>query len=146
MTCWNFGEKGHFRTECKKPNKKNNQKSRDDNDSVNLAEDIGDTLILSVDSPVESWILDSGASFHSSPRKELFQNFKSRNFKRVYLAENKTLVIEGKRDVCIKTPVGNQWILEDVRYIPGFKKNLISVGQLDRQATQQSLGKVHGRL
>ncbi|TMW80639.1 hypothetical protein EJD97_017495, partial [Solanum chilense] len=42
--------------------------------------DIGDALILSVNSPFESWILDSGASFHSSPSKELFQNFKSGNF------------------------------------------------------------------
>ena len=55
-----------------------------------------DALILSVNSPVESWILDSCASFHLSPSKELFQNFKSRNFGKVYLADNKTLEIEGK--------------------------------------------------
>ena len=69
---------------------------RDDNDSVNSAEDIGDALILSVNSPVESWILDSGASFYSSTRKELFQNFKSENFGKVYLADNKAVEIEGK--------------------------------------------------
>ena len=69
---------------------------RDDNDFINSAEGIGDALILSVNSPVESWILDSGASFHSSPRKELFKNFKSRNFGKVYLADNKALAIEGK--------------------------------------------------
>ncbi|VFQ67296.1 unnamed protein product [Cuscuta campestris] len=82
--------------DCKKPKKKQNQKSGDDGDFVNLAEDIGDSLILSVDSPIESWILDSGASFHSSPSKELFQNFKCGNFGKVYLADNKALVIEGK--------------------------------------------------
>ena len=49
-----------------------------------------------MNSPVESWILDSGASFHSSPSKELFQNFKSGNFGKVYLDDNKTLEIEGK--------------------------------------------------
>ena len=84
-----------------------------------------------MNSPVESWSLDSGASFHSSPSKELFQNFKSGNFGKVYLADNKALEIEGKGDVCIKTTSGSQWTLEDVRYIPGIKKNLISVGQLD---------------
>ena len=71
------------------PKKKQNKKFGDDNDSVNSAEDIGDALILSVNSPIESWIFDSGASFHSSPSKELFQNFKSRNFGKVYLADNK---------------------------------------------------------
>ena len=89
VTCWNCGEKWHFRTSCTKPNKKQNQKSGDDNDSVNSVEDIGDALILSVNIPVESWILDSGASFHSSTNKELFQNFKSGNFGKVYLADNK---------------------------------------------------------
>ena len=54
---------------CTKPKKKQNQKFGDDNDSVNLADDIGDALVLSVNSPVESWILDSCASFHSSPNK-----------------------------------------------------------------------------
>ena len=122
MTCWNCREKRHFRTNCTKPKKKQNQKFGDDNDFVNSAEDIGDALILSVNSPVESWILDSGASFHSSPSKELFQNFKSGNFGKVYLADNKALEIEGKGDVCIKTTSGNQWTLEDVRYIPGSRK------------------------
>ena len=69
------------------------EKFRDDNDSVNSAEDIGDALILSVNSPVESWILDFGASFHSSPSKELFQHFKSRNFRKVYIANTNALEI-----------------------------------------------------
>ena len=60
-----------------------------------------------MDSPIQSWILDSGASFHSSPNKELFQNFKSGSFEKVYLVDNKDLKIEGKEDVCIKTPTGN---------------------------------------
>ena len=83
--------------------------------------------------------------FPFSPSKELFQNFKSGNFVKVYHADNKAFDIEGKGDVCIKTTSGNQWTLEDVRYIPGIKKNLISVGQLDRRDMQQSLGKVRGR-
>ncbi|XP_047261834.1 putative late blight resistance protein homolog R1C-3 [Capsicum annuum] len=141
VTCWNYGEKGHFQIEYEKPKKKKNQKSGDDNDSVNSVEDIGDALILSVDSPAESWILDSGAAFHSSPSKELFQNFKSGNFEKVYLADKKSLAIEGKGNVCIKSPVGNQWTLEDVRYIPGLKKNMISVGQLDSIGCTVEFGK-----
>ena len=89
--------------------------------------------------------LDSGASFHSYPSKELFQNFKSRNFGKVYLADNKALEIEGMGDVCINTTLGNQWTLEDVRYIPWIKKNLIFLGKLIARVMQQSLGKVRGR-
>ena len=50
VTCWNCGEKGHFRTGCTRPKKKQNHKSGDDDDSINSAEDIGDALILSMDS------------------------------------------------------------------------------------------------
>ena len=84
-----------------------------------------------MNNPVLLWILDSGASFHSSLSKELFKNFKFGNFGKVYLADNKPFEIEGTEDVCIKTTSRNQWTLEDVKYIPGIKKNLISVGQLD---------------
>ena len=50
-----------------------------------------------MDSSIESWILDSGAYFHSSPNKKLFRNFKSENFEKVYLADNKDLEIKRKR-------------------------------------------------
>ena len=82
-----------------------------------------------MDSPIESWISDSDASFYSSPNKELFRNIKFGSFEN--LANNKDLKIEGKEDVYIKTPAGNQWTLKDVKYIPSLKKNLISIGQLD---------------
>ena len=94
VKCWSCGEKSHFRADCTK--RKQNHKSEDDDDSIYSAEDIEDALILSVDSPIESWILDSGASFHSSPNKELLRNFKSKNFEKVYLADNKDLKIERK--------------------------------------------------
>ena len=118
VKCWSCGEKGHFRVDCTK--RKQNHKSENDDDSMHLAEDIRDALILSVDSSIESWILDSSVSVHSSPNKELFQNFKSESFEKVYLANNKDSKIEGKGDVCIKTSAGNQWTLKDVRYISGL--------------------------
>ena len=40
-----------------------------------------------------------------------------------------------------KDHFGNQWTLEDVRYISGIKKNLISVGQLDRTGYAVEFGK-----
>jgi len=85
--------------------------------------------------------LDSGASFNSSPSKKLFRNFKSGNFGKVYLADNKTFEIEGKGDVSIQTSTKNQWTLQDVRCIPGLKKNLISIGQLDSTGYAAVFGK-----
>ena len=59
----------------------------------------------------------------------------------MYLADSNALEIEEKGDVCINTTSGNPWTLEDVRYIPGLKKNLISVGQLDKMGYAAEFGK-----
>ncbi|KAE8728570.1 hypothetical protein F3Y22_tig00004205pilonHSYRG00040 [Hibiscus syriacus] len=37
----------------------------------------GDVMILSVNNLIESWILDSGASFHSTPCQEIMENYVS---------------------------------------------------------------------
>ena len=94
---------------------------------MDSAEDVGDAHILSVDSPIESWIVDSGASFHSSPNKELFHNFVGGKFGKVHLAGNKSLEILGGGDVNKKFLNGGLWKLQDVRYILGLTKNLIFV-------------------
>nr|GEW88871.1 retrovirus-related Pol polyprotein from transposon TNT 1-94 [Tanacetum cinerariifolium] len=63
---------------------------------------------------------------------EDLERFKLR-FGKVRLAHDKTLDIEGVRDVVLKTSFGTSWTLKDVRYIPGLRKRLISVGQLDEE-------------
>ena len=55
---------------------KQNHTFEDDNDSIYSTEDTKDALILSVNSPIEFWILDSVAPFHLSSSTKLFQNFK----------------------------------------------------------------------
>uniref|UniRef100_A0A803NCW4 CCHC-type domain-containing protein n=1 Tax=Chenopodium quinoa TaxID=63459 RepID=A0A803NCW4_CHEQI len=119
IVCWGCGVKGHTKRECPNPKKKGglNHKNHDDASlSVSLAssDEIDDALILSVDSPIESWILDLGASFHYSPCMEIFQNFKSDKFEKVYHANDEPLDIVGKGDVMIKTSSGSSWKLEDV--------------------------------
>ncbi|PKA64489.1 Retrovirus-related Pol polyprotein from transposon TNT 1-94 [Apostasia shenzhenica] len=52
-------------------------------------------------------------------------------FGKVYLADDEPLEIAGKGDVQIRTWNGSIWRLHDIRYIPGLKRNFISIGQLD---------------
>ena len=56
ISYWNSCKKnGHLKKDYRAL-KKNNGSTKE---SVNMAEDVGDALILSVNSLVESWILDS---------------------------------------------------------------------------------------
>nr|GEV59067.1 hypothetical protein [Tanacetum cinerariifolium] len=72
---------------------------------VNMAGDYDDALVCCVENTVEDRIMDSGASFHATYCKEELERFKLRSGK----------------------------TLKDVRYIPGLKRRLISVGQLDEE-------------
>ncbi|RVW47729.1 Retrovirus-related Pol polyprotein from transposon TNT 1-94 [Vitis vinifera] len=118
--------KGHFKRQCKSPKKKN------EDDSANVVtEEVQDALLLAVDSPLDDWVLDSGASFHTTPHREIIQNYVAGDFGKVYLADGSALDVVGLGDVRISLPNGSVWLLEKVRHIPDLRRNLISVGQLD---------------
>ena len=75
VQCWNCGKIGHFRNQCKSPTKKN-----EDNSANAVTEEVHDALLLVVDSPLDDWVLDSGVSFHSTPHREIIQNYAAGDF------------------------------------------------------------------
>ncbi|VFQ76765.1 unnamed protein product [Cuscuta campestris] len=95
VTCWKCKEVGHFRNQCPKEDMQ-----------VNIARGSAsdkDLFICCAESSVDSWVMDSGASFHATHSGEALQNLVVGDF--------------GK----------------DVRVVPGLKKRLISVKKLDEQ-------------
>ena len=85
---------GHFRNQCKSPKKKN------EDDSANaITEEIQDALLLAVDSPLDDWVLDSGASFHTIQQREIIQNYVASNFGKMYLANGTALDVISMGDV-----------------------------------------------
>ena len=83
-----------------------------------------------MDSSVDSWVMDSGASFHATHNSEALQNLVIEDFGKVRLAVNKTLDVMGRGDIVLKTSVGF-WTLKDVRVVPSLTKSVIFVRQLD---------------
>lgn len=139
IKCWNCDEYGHYKNQCEAPKK--NRKDQKDNKSANAAaDDFGDALVLSISSPLESWVLDSGASFHSCSNAEVMEHYISDDFGQVYLADDEPLKIVGKGDVRITTPNGSVLQLNGVRHIPGLKRNLLSIGQLDTEGYSVTFG------
>jgi hypothetical protein len=63
----------HFKKNCKEPRKKIG------NDFANVVtEEVYDALLFFVVSPLDSWVLDLGASFHTSAISEILENYVAR--------------------------------------------------------------------
>jgi hypothetical protein len=137
--CWNCGKTGHFKKNCRELKKKT------DGDSANImvTKEVQDALLLSIDSPLVSWVLDSEASFHTIAIREILENYVAGDFEKVYLADGSTLDIVGISDVGIRVHSDSVWQLQKVR--PELKKNLISVGQLDDEGRVLTFIAVSGR-
>jgi len=143
IICWNCDKRDHFTNQCKAPkkNKTHKNKKGDDDESVNVVTDeFDDVLICSLDSLVDSWVMDSGASFHTTPSKDLLSNYISGRFGKVYLADGKSLDIVGRGDINIKTSSGSLWIMHIIRHILALKRNLISIRQLDDEGLYTTFG------
>jgi hypothetical protein len=129
IECWNCGNKGHLKKDCKAPkNQRDGQHEK--NQEANVAGDVlQDSLILSLDNITESWVVDSRASFHATPHRKYFQNYVQGDFRHVYLGDEPCQIV-GMGEIQIKQKNGNQWLLKEVRHILDLRRNLISTGQL----------------
>ncbi|RVW78245.1 Retrovirus-related Pol polyprotein from transposon TNT 1-94 [Vitis vinifera] len=77
-------------------------------------EEVQDALLLAVDSLLDYWVLDSEASFHTTPHREIIQNYVAGDYGKVYLADGSALDVVGLGDVRILLPNRFIWLLEKV--------------------------------
>jgi hypothetical protein len=73
------------------------------NQEANVTGDVlQDALILSVDNISESWVVDSGASFHATPHRKHFLDYVQGDFGQVHLGDDAPCKIVGMGKVKIK--------------------------------------------
>ena len=106
----------------------------DQNLDVRLFMAEADTALATEEDESDIWFMDSGASSHMSGKKQWFRNFKESNSGvKVYLGDNSGYEIKGHGDVLVTLPDGKIRNISDVWYVPGIKKNLISVSKITDQ-------------
>ncbi|CAJ2642239.1 unnamed protein product [Trifolium pratense] len=91
----------------------------DDDDSINLA------------SHDSTWIIDSGASYHVTPRRDFFSSYTIGDFGTVKMGNEGVCKIVGMGDVWVETSIGCKLQLKNVRHVPDIRLNLISIKTLD---------------
>jgi len=78
------------------------------------------------------WYLDSGASFHMIGDKNLFSALEEKDLKmRIEMGDDERYRVSRVGTVSFKREHGAPLTLTDVMYVPGLKKNLVSVVMLE---------------
>jgi hypothetical protein len=83
----------------------------------------------------KTWLVDSGASKHMRGYKEILSDFKTKSFaEQVELGDDKYYKIEGVGSISFRLESGAMLHVDEVLYVLGLRKNLLSVGTLQDKA------------
>ncbi|KAM2683111.1 hypothetical protein EV1_044763 [Malus domestica] len=149
--CHHCGKEGHMKKNCrvwKREQREGNNQKKDDtgNTTAVICGDVPEILSVgkclhmgNSDRDIE-WIFDNGASFHATSKREFFSTYKEGDFGIVKMGNESYSKILGIGDICLRTNLGCQLMLKDVRHIPDIRLNLISIGTLDRQGYYHHIG------
>eukprot|EP00253_Pinus_taeda_P009124 PITA_09124 len=90
------------------------------------------------------WYVDSGASSHMTGNKEFFDSIEEIiNGSKIYLGDDNGYQIKGHGVISVKLPNGKISHLSNVLYVPGIKKNLVSVSMMADQDMHVEFFKTH---
>ncbi|GJS22004.1 hypothetical protein Tco_0450636 [Tanacetum coccineum] len=93
----------------------------------------GEALVIVENDEMTELVMDSGGSYHMTHMRDFLYDFKVVDGGSVQLVDNMTCTIKGTRKVKIQLHDGSNFILEDVRYVPGLRRSLISLDTLEKE-------------
>lgn len=89
-----------------------------------------------VEADKEEWVLDTGCSFHMTPKRDVFIDLQESNAGRVRMANNFVYEIKCVGSVRFQNPDGTTFLLQNVRFMPDISRNLISMGTLEERGCE----------
>jgi len=154
VRCFHYQKRGHFRKDC--PQLRKGRKGKFHAIAVAEEEEEGSSgrksirtsnnqerpkgfyLVLaltgSLKNNAKSWLVDSGASRHMTGNKNFLENLKELKVtSKVELGDDSNHEIKGIGSVSFHLDFGDTLHFEDVLFVPGLTKNLISVGVIEEK-------------
>ena len=128
--CWVCGDETHWKRDCPQRKQDQNKASTSANVAMKLPTSIA--LTASTQAREDEWVLDSGCTFHITPRRDVLSQFEEFEGNKVLMGNNTYCVVKGQGLITIDNPDGTVVTLGKVRYIPDMARNLISYGQLEQ--------------
>jgi transposase InsO family protein len=82
----------------------------------------------------DTWLIDSGASKHMTGQRNILSCISEKKFsQKVTLGDDYQYPIKGVGESNHKLNSGNSLKMKDVLYVPGLKKNLLSISALEKK-------------
>ncbi|GKC50200.1 zinc finger, CCHC-type containing protein, partial [Tanacetum coccineum] len=138
LKCFICHSEGHLKRDClKKKASGFVKKGKHDQDSDSF-DDEGNTyfreaLMVVGNDEITELVMDLGGSYHMTHKRDLLYDFKGFDGGSVQLGDNRTCTLKGTGKVKIQLHDGSSFILEDVRYVLGLRRSLISLGTLQKE-------------
>ncbi|CAI7834311.1 unnamed protein product [Closterium sp. NIES-53] len=89
--------------------------------------------------PLDYWVLDTGAAWTMTPRKELLDDVRAAPINEVCSASGHALKVAGAGRAAFKGADGKPVVLHDVLLVPDLKANLISLRKLAKAGVSTSM-------
>ncbi|CAI7776584.1 unnamed protein product, partial [Closterium sp. NIES-54] len=88
--------------------------------------------------PLDYWVLDTGAAWTMTPRKELLDDVRAAPINEVCSGSGHALKVAGAGRAAFKGADGKPVVLHDVLLVPDLKANLISLRKLAKAGVSTS--------
>ena len=85
-----------------------------------------------------TWVVDSSASFHLTPKKECFSSYTTEDYDYVKMGNDDTRRIIGIGNVCLLTSTNCRIMLKDIRHVLDIRRTLISTRHMDDEGYKGS--------
>ncbi|GKB42756.1 hypothetical protein Tco_0887698 [Tanacetum coccineum] len=142
---WGCDIEGHLKRDCLiKKSSGFVKKGKRDQDS-DSSDDEGNTYFREFrNDKMTELVMDSGGSYHMTHMRDFLYDFKVVDGGSVQLGDNRTCAAKGTGKVKIQLHDGSSFILEDVRYVLGSRRSLISLGTLEKEVytVKMQMGKI----
>ena len=109
-TCWVCGAEGHWKRDC--PERKKGSSHQRSSNSANVAANLPGPMALTASLFVseEEWVLDSGCTFHITPRKEILTDLVEFEGNKMMMGNNSFCIVRGIGKITIRQ---QRWLSGD---------------------------------
>ena len=132
--CWTCGKNGHYKKYCKSNGFGTSKDSKvtHSTEGKSMEDEKGDVYLASTSTQMEqeSWLIDSGASFHMTPHRHWFYEYEELKSGDVLLGDDSLKRIIGQGKVQLMLNDGRRGTLVGVFHIPSLGKNIIFISTM----------------